>query len=93
MNEWYGDNNLNNWTQKWGITKDFNYNKILKTHKNWCYINNLDYTPALIINNKKFPTFYDMTDIQYFIEYIIKYEQYNLQKSNERNYQLQRDNK
>ncbi len=77
LSEWYKLPDIKKWVEKWGINYDFVHNQTLKIHNNWCIENNVDYTPALLVNDKVFPRVYDTSDIKYFIDYILKYEQYS----------------
>jgi uncharacterized membrane protein len=47
---------------------------ILRVYEQWCKHNNILYTPAIFINGKLFPNYYDNADIKYFIDEIINYE-------------------
>lgn len=49
----------------------------LKLYNQWCLNNGINYTPAIFINGKLFPDYYDKADIKYFIEEIINYELQN----------------
>ncbi len=86
LSDWYENPNIKTWIDQWDINKDFIHNKTLMLHNHWCIYNELDYTPALVINNKVFPRIYDPKDVQYFIEYFLKYEEYTKQQDS----QLQR---
>jgi uncharacterized membrane protein len=46
---------------------DFYYN-ILIEHKEWCTKNGIDITPKLLIDNKHFPSLYEISDLTNFIE-------------------------
>jgi uncharacterized membrane protein len=47
---------------------------ILNKYEHWCMQNGISYTPAIFINGKLFPNFYDKADLKYFMEEIIQYE-------------------
>ena len=40
----------------------------LRLQKKWCSINGINQTPSLIINGKKFPSFYRISDLHYYME-------------------------
>ncbi len=86
LSNWYKVPDVKVWIDKWNINNDFVHNQTLMSYNQWCLYNEMDYTPALAINDKVFPRIYDPRDIQYFIAYIIEYEQHIKQKDN----QLQR---
>jgi len=67
------DVNLEEWILKWGESKN-SYDNLLKTKKQWCVDNNINFTPALYINGKQFPKEYNRSDINYFIEDLIEQE-------------------
>jgi len=41
---------------------------ILKTEKEWCTNNQINFTPALYLNGKEYPKEYELTDLPLFIE-------------------------
>jgi uncharacterized membrane protein/glutaredoxin len=46
----------------------------LKAHRQWCHENEVYATPALFINGKRFPSYYNVSDIEFFIEHIMEAE-------------------
>lgn len=46
----------------------------LKAHRQWCHENEVYATPALFINGKRFPSYYNVSDIEFFIEHIMENE-------------------
>jgi uncharacterized membrane protein/thiol-disulfide isomerase/thioredoxin len=49
---------------------DFYFN-ILIEHKEWCTKNDIDITPKLLIDNKHFPSIYEISDLPYFIDELL----------------------
>jgi uncharacterized membrane protein len=75
LTKWYsnavGKQLPNNFT----ISEKYNTEiSILNVFEQWCRYNSVSYTPAIFINGKLFPIYYDKADIKYFIEEIINYE-------------------
>jgi hypothetical protein len=46
----------------------------LKKEREWCEMNNINFTPEILINGKSFPKEYDRADLQYFINDLIDEE-------------------
>lgn len=59
FNHWYSRVSINEWLIKWGVTKDEKINDLVKTQVIWCAKNNINQTPTVLINKKKFPNFYN----------------------------------
>ncbi len=71
LETWYSNPNLKKYLAQFGNTISNENVETLSQHKTWCHNNNIYTTPTLIINGKRFPTFYRPTDIQYFIEELL----------------------
>ncbi len=71
LEKWYSNPNPKIHLKEFGNTISKENIEILNQHKNWCHTNSIYTTPTLIINGKRFPTFYRPTDIQYFIEELL----------------------
>lgn len=67
----YGAVNGDVWINKWGISSNPKYLSQLKSQKDWCTINKLNFTPALLINGKLYPKEYKRIDLLYFIDDLI----------------------
>ncbi len=74
---WYSKVKIKDWIEKWDVCKNSKMSQILKTHKNWCIDNSINYTPSIVINGKLFPDFYSPKDIEHFIDKLIELEQTN----------------
>jgi len=75
--DWYSKVAIQEWFNKWGECKNESINNILKHQQQWFVKNNIDYAPAILINEKFFPKFYTPEDIKHFIEPIIDLENQN----------------
>lgn len=59
---------LEQWKSKWeqkDITLDIEEN--LREQYEWCSVNEFNYTPVKLVNNKLFPKEYELTELKYFI--------------------------
>ncbi|QLC66457.1 thioredoxin domain-containing protein [Flavobacterium sp. LPB0248] len=63
---------LEKWTSKWGTTKDFVSEEIIQEQYNWCYENYLLFAPAIIVNGYVLPKEYEINELSYFLESLIK---------------------
>ena len=71
------DANLDKWLVKWGEASNDSYRKVLDIQQKWCHHNNINFTPALLINGKQYPKEYNRSDLNYFIEDLIELENDN----------------
>lgn len=69
ISDWHLENlSLEIWLKKWGgngITTDVE--KQIQLQYNWCLVNNFNYTPVKIINDKLFPYEYEISELRYFL--------------------------
>jgi uncharacterized membrane protein/RNAse (barnase) inhibitor barstar len=63
---------LENWKTKWGSTEDPFSDEIMQQQYNWCYKNDLLFTPAIIINGSVLPKEYQINELSYFLENLIE---------------------
>lgn len=65
LSEWYNHRNVEQWQQQYGLpdAQENHTNAVLASHKNWCALNEIGYTPATIIDNHVFPDEYKTTDL------------------------------
>lgn len=69
LSEAYAENmDKEKWLQKWKHTTSNIFDGVLEQQKEWCSQNALNFTPAVLINNKLYPKMYDRSEIPYFIE-------------------------
>jgi len=56
------------WKEKWLVNViDMQVNNLIHEQYHWCLTNAFNYTPVKIINNKQFPTEYDINELKYFL--------------------------
>uniref|UniRef100_UPI00404871FE vitamin K epoxide reductase family protein n=2 Tax=Roseivirga sp. TaxID=1964215 RepID=UPI00404871FE len=78
MKEWFDKRNVKEWLKKVNLVEaEDEQLEIIKAHKEWCDENNINLTPTILINNKKFPLFYSSTDLEHMIEGLIELEKQN----------------
>lgn len=59
---------LDAWKKKWLVNVvDMKANNQVHEQYRWCLSNEFNYTPVKIINNKLFPTEYDVKELKYFL--------------------------
>lgn len=60
---------IDKWKDKWLINTSNNEDIIYEIQKQygWCFVNNFNYTPIKIINQKLYPQDYSISDFKYFI--------------------------
>jgi protein-disulfide isomerase len=71
----------NNWFNKTKLriqlknhNNDLVYDTIIDNHRDWCVENEILTTPSILINRKRFPSFYHPNDIENFIGVVLDYE-------------------
>ena len=75
LTKWYSKSSSEQLPKNFTISEKHNTElSILRVYEQWCKQNGILYTPAVFINGKLFPIYYDKADIQYFINEIINYE-------------------
>jgi hypothetical protein len=76
----------NTWLKKWGEIIDKKYLKILRKEKVWCAENKINFTPAIIINEREYPkNEYNKIDLLYFLGDLIEEKQV---KNNTKSYHI-----
>ena len=69
MNDIYGDRDTDKWLDKWSNCSNPQfYLDNLKLQQKWCSNNDINFTPEILINRRRFPKDYKRTDIKFFIE-------------------------
>lgn len=68
MDEIYNQLGAKDWLKKWGEPEKGKYMQVIKSQKQWCTDNSINFTPEILINGRSFPKEYNRSDIKYFIE-------------------------
>jgi len=71
LKDWFANRNVDSWQAKYGISENTMALETLEIHRKWCSINDVNYTPASILNNQFFPKSYEIKDLPLFIQDII----------------------
>ncbi len=75
LTKWYSKSTSEQLPKNFTISEKHNTElSILRVYEQWCKQNDILYTPAIFINGKLFPIYYDKADIKYFIDEIINHE-------------------
>ena len=71
INDWHIKKmTLEQWLAKWQKNiLNVNVNHQMIMQYNWCEINEFNYTPVILINNKIVPNEYEINELKYFITY------------------------
>ncbi|UMB53919.1 thioredoxin domain-containing protein [Lutibacter sp. A64] len=72
LSDIYGKMDAITWLKKWGEASSLKYLETLKEEKEWCTSNKINFTPAVLINGKQYPTAYDRMDLLYFIDDLLE---------------------
>lgn len=67
MSEIYEGANYEDWLIKWESDDSLNPNTV-KSQKEWCVRNAINFTPELLVNGKSYPKEYKRNDLLFFIE-------------------------
>jgi uncharacterized membrane protein len=65
--DWYSNPNPKIFLKKYGNKISQKISTTIQQQKSWCHANNIYVTPTIIINGKRFPTFYRPYDIEYLL--------------------------
>jgi len=71
LKAWFADRDIEEWHKNFGHSKNPKVVDILNSHREWCNINDVHYTPASILNDNFFPQTYEIKDLPLFIQDII----------------------
>ena len=63
---------VEHWMKEQDLHTDSSYDTIMEHQKDWCAENDINFTPALYVNNREFPDEYDRSDLLYFVDDIIE---------------------
>lgn len=75
MADWYQFRDIKKWSKIYQLTPPgVNSIEVLKAHKKWCHTHNIETTPSILVNGRRFPLFYHPTDLENFIEELIDLE-------------------
>jgi uncharacterized membrane protein len=73
MHEIYESGDTEAWLAQWGTCKKVVlYREVLEKQYQWCFNNNINFTPEILINGRSFPKTYDRADLSFFIEDLIE---------------------
>jgi uncharacterized membrane protein len=72
MQKWYSNPYPKTYLSKIDTSLSAENYKLLEQHKFWCHANSIYATPTILINGKRFPTFYKPTDVQFFMEALLE---------------------
>ena len=62
---------LQNWMEQHDVKDSETSRFILQQQQEWCSANGINFTPAVYLNDKSYPSEYDRTDLQYFIDDLV----------------------
>ncbi|MCH2196196.1 vitamin K epoxide reductase family protein [Kordia sp.] len=71
LKNWFANRDVETWQEKFGISENAKAIEIINTHREWCNINDVHYTPASILNDQFFPKTYEIKDLPLFIQDMI----------------------
>lgn len=71
LKEWFTNRDVDIWQQKFGFSENTMVLEVIDTHRKWCDINDVHYTPASILNDQFFPKSYEIKDLPLFIQDMI----------------------
>ena len=74
LDKWYSDPSKN-WIEHYQPCNEREFNRTLVLQKDWCIQNEIDETPCLFINGRRYPTIFPLDTINDFMEHIIHYEE------------------
>ncbi|TYP76087.1 vitamin K epoxide reductase family protein [Aquimarina intermedia] len=70
---WFENRTIETWSKKYGLPEfTAQHTELLNKQKEWATKNNLNYTPATIINNRLYPKTYDYEEFFYFTQHLLE---------------------
>ncbi|MBC8755404.1 hypothetical protein H2O64_12005 [Kordia sp. YSTF-M3] len=71
LQAWFADRDIDTWHKNFGHSENPKAMEVLNSHREWCNINDIHYTPASILNDNFFPKTYEVKDLPLFIQDMI----------------------
>jgi len=71
LKAWFADRDIDTWHKNFGHSENSKAMDVLNSHREWCNINDVHYTPASILNDNFFPKTYEVKDLPLFIQDMI----------------------
>ncbi len=74
LKQWFANRDVKTWQQRFGISKstiNTEINNTIPYHVQWCIMNEINYTPATIIQKYLYPEEYQIEDLLLFIDDMI----------------------
>ncbi|WP_299277503.1 vitamin K epoxide reductase family protein [uncultured Psychroserpens sp.] len=73
LHEIYGNSLPDDWFKEWQYCSEpSTYLSTLERTYNWCTDNAINFTPEILINGKAYPTIFNRSDLEFFIEDLIE---------------------
>ncbi|MWB95850.1 hypothetical protein GON26_15900 [Flavobacterium sp. GA093] len=74
ISDWYIKKfDLKEWSDKWQVENtSMMVNQEIQKQYDWCSVNNFNYTPVKIVNDKVYPNEYELQDLKYFLNEFVE---------------------
>jgi uncharacterized membrane protein/RNA polymerase subunit RPABC4/transcription elongation factor Spt4 len=63
--------NVEKWIATYKMYAEDDYYDVLEAEKKWCTYNNINFTPAVYLNDSEYPKEYDLSDLPLFMDELI----------------------
>ncbi|MEM1323728.1 MAG: vitamin K epoxide reductase family protein [Bacteroidota bacterium] len=71
MADWFAHYDLERWRSRWGLEEQAAHLARLKSHKQWCLQQDINFTPATLIQRQLLPQSYELEDLLFLLEDLI----------------------
>jgi len=72
LQDWFNNREVSEWQTTYGTPNLSCDLTSLQEQLNWCNVNDINYTPATLINTSFFPKEYDIEDLPLFMDFLIE---------------------
>lgn len=72
LDELYSTDTINTWLKKWERKNSLQFFSDLRKQKDWCILNNIDFTPEILLNGISYPAEYERDELKYFIDEMVE---------------------
>jgi uncharacterized membrane protein len=65
--------NVEKWIENYKMYAEDDYYEVLEAEKKWCIYNNINFTPAVYLNDREYPKEYDLSDLLLFTDEFVAF--------------------
>ena len=71
--DWFELMDIDKWNKKWPSNLNTDVKELMQLHSKWVENNNITFTPTIFLNKNKFPTKYNLNDLEIILPGYLEY--------------------